>query len=89
MILQAGLNEFKVQSSNNPIRSNNVITNCQQAIRWVYDLVVLDPHEDETKKMSVKLLELSLSVFEALNVFQDAEDSPGKRNSEIYHIALG
>ena len=88
MILQAAVNELKPLAPNAASRAG-VVTNCQLAIRWVYDLVVLDPHEDETKKMSLKLLELTLAAFDAMNVFQ--EDDPAvtnKRNSEVYHIAL-
>lgn len=87
MILQAAANELK-QLAPNAASRNNVAINCQHAIRWVFDLVVLDPHEDEAKKMSLKLLELTLTVFEALNVFQE-EDFTLKKSTEIYHIALG
>lgn len=87
MILQAAANELK-QLAPNAASRTHVAINCQYAIRWVYDLVVLDPHEDEAKKMSLKLLELTLTVFEALNVFQE-EDFTLKKSTEIYHIALG
>ena len=40
----------------------NVFSNCQYAIRWIYDLVVLDLHEDEAKKMSLKLVESTISM---------------------------
>jgi len=33
----------------------NRIENAQQLIRWVYDLAVLDPNSDSSKKMSVKV----------------------------------
>ena len=65
-----------------------VHANCQHAIRWVYDLVVLDPHEDESKKISMKLLELTMAMLDALNVFRE-EDLGAQRSTEIYHIALG
>lgn len=87
MILQAASNELK-QLAPNAASRTHVAINCQYAIRWVYDLVVLDPHEDEAKKMSLKLLELTLTVFEALNVFQE-EDFTLKKSTELYHIALG
>lgn len=87
MILQVAVNELKTLAPNAASRAG-VLTNCQQAVRWVYDLVVLDPHEDETKKMSLKLLELTLAVFDAMNIFQE-EDLTAKRSTEIYHIALG
>lgn len=87
MILQAASNELK-QLAPNAASRTNVLINCQHAIRWVYDLVVLDPHENETKKMSLKLLELTLAIFEVLNVFQE-EDFATRKSTEIYHIALG
>lgn len=87
MILQAAINQLKSTSAAAASRVG-VLANCQHAIRWVYDLVVLDPHEDETKKMSLKLLEFSLAVFDALNVFNE-EDLITKKSSETYHIALG
>lgn len=87
MILQAATNELKHLAANAASR-NGVIINCQHAIRWVYDLVVLDPHEDEAKKMSLKLLELTLAVFDALNVFQEDEFTL-KQSTEVCHVALG
>lgn len=87
MILQAGINELK-QLSITAASRNNVITNCQHAIRWVYDLVLLDPHEDETKKISNKLVELTFALFDAMNIFQE-DDLATKKSSEIYHIAIG
>lgn len=87
IILQAASNELK-QLAPNAASRNNVLINCQHAIRWVYDLVVLDPHEDEAKKMSLKLLELTLAIFDVLNVFQE-EDFATRKSTEIYHVALG
>ena len=87
MILQAAVNELKQLPTNAASRAT-VLTNCQYAVRWVYDLVVLDPHEDEAKKMSSKLLELTLSLFDVLNVFQD-DDTTLTKQTEMYHIALG
>jgi hypothetical protein len=51
-------------------------------------LVVLDPHEDEAKKMSLKLLELTLAVFDVMNIFQE-EDFSVRKSTEMYHVALG
>ena len=87
MILQAAVNELKQLPANAASRAT-VSTNCQYAVRWVYDLVILDPHEDEVKKMSSKLLELTLSLFDVLNVFQD-DDTASIKQTEMYHIALG
>jgi hypothetical protein len=87
MILQAACNELKQLAPNAASRSN-VLVNCQYAARWVYDLVVLDPHEDEAKKMSLKLLELTLAVFDVMNIFQE-EDFAAKKSTEMYHVALG
>ncbi|XP_046650912.1 neurobeachin-like protein 1 isoform X2 [Daphnia pulicaria] len=87
MILQAAGNELKQLAVNAASRSN-VLVNCQYAARWVYDLVVLDPHEDEVKKMSLKLLELTLAVFDVMNIFQE-EDFASRKSTEMYHVALG
>ncbi|KAI9560727.1 putative neurobeachin-like protein 1-like isoform X3 [Daphnia sinensis] len=87
IILQVASNELKQLPANAASR-NNVLVNCQYAIRWVYDLVVLDPHEDEAKKMSLKLLELTLAIFDIMDVFRE-EDFAAKKSTEMYHIALG
>ena len=87
MVLQVASNELK-QLAPYTVSRSNVLINCQHAIRWVYDLVVLDPHEDESKKMSLKLLELTLAIFEVLNVFQE-EDFSIRKSTEVYHVALG
>jgi neurobeachin-like protein 1/2 len=91
MIVQAATTDLRQLPSNasttNAAAAARSHANCQHAIRWVYDLVVLDPHEDEAKKMSMKLLELTLAMLDALNIFRE-EDLPAQ-NSEIYHIALG
>ena len=87
MILQTGINELKQLSITSASR-NNVLTNCQYAVRWVYDLVLLDPHEDEAKKMSAKLLDLTLALFDVMSIFQE-DDLATKKSSEIYHIAIG
>ena len=87
MILQAAVTDLKQLPATAGSRMN-VMMNCQYAVRWVYDLVVLDPHEDEAKKMSLKLLELTLTLFDAMNVFQE-EDSASTKATEVYHIALG
>lgn len=44
--------------------------NAAQLLRLVYDLVVLDPNEDEFKKCSTKLLNGVLVLLDALMVFQ-------------------
>lgn len=44
--------------------------NAAYILRLVYDLVVLDPNEDETKKCSLKLLDGVLTLLDALMVFQ-------------------
>ncbi|XP_046399154.1 neurobeachin-like protein 2 [Ischnura elegans] len=53
---------------------------------WVYDLVVLDPNEDGSKKASIKLLNGVLGHLEILLVFQD-----GARDewTEMAKITLG
>jgi len=87
MILQAAVNKLKQLPPNATSRAT-VLTNCQYVVRWVYDLVLLDPHEDEAKKMSPKLLELTLNLFDILNVFQD-DDIASTKQTEMHHIALG
>lgn len=88
MILQVVAGELKQSSNSGNASKSNLNANCQHIIRWVYDLVVLDPHEDEVKKMSLKLLDLTMATLDALNVFQE-DDLITKKSSELYHIGLG
>lgn len=52
----------------------------------VYDLVVLDPNEDEFKKCSVKLLDGVLALLDALMVFQQSTIDDW---SEMCQLSLG
>lgn len=87
--------EMMLQAATADLRSNIVNVNAttgtangQHVIRWVYDLVVLDPHEDEAKKMSMRLLELTLALLDALNIFVE-DESATRKTTEVYHMALG
>ncbi|GLG93298.1 Neurobeachin [Gryllus bimaculatus] len=60
--------------------------NAAQLIRWAYDLMVLDPHDDMSKKSSVKLLDGVLGLLDAMLVFQEA---PGEEWGEMAKLAFG
>uniref|UniRef100_A0A182N771 DUF4704 domain-containing protein n=1 Tax=Anopheles dirus TaxID=7168 RepID=A0A182N771_9DIPT len=60
--------------------------NAAQLLRLAYDLVVLDPNEDDTKKCSVKLLDGVLSLLDILMVFQQSSSDDW---SEMSHLCLG
>ncbi|XP_069696226.1 neurobeachin-like protein 1 isoform X2 [Periplaneta americana] len=60
--------------------------NAAQLMRWIYDLVVLDPNEDTSKKASTKLLDGVLGLLDALLVFQEG---PGEEWTEMAKMAFG
>ncbi|XP_049530577.1 neurobeachin-like protein 1 isoform X2 [Anopheles darlingi] len=60
--------------------------NAAQLLRLAYDLVVLDPNEDGSKKCSVKLLDGVLSLLDILMVFQQSSSDDW---SEMSHLCLG
>uniref|UniRef100_A0A182PS34 DUF4704 domain-containing protein n=1 Tax=Anopheles epiroticus TaxID=199890 RepID=A0A182PS34_9DIPT len=60
--------------------------NAAQLLRLAYDLVVLDPNEDDSKKCSVKLLDGVLSLLDILMVFQQSSSDDW---SEMSHLCLG
>jgi hypothetical protein len=45
----------------------------EHVMRWVYDLVVLDPHGNFGKKVSESLLDGILNLLECLYVFQEGQ----------------
>ena len=87
MVLQVASNELK-QLAPYTVSRSNVLINCQHAIRWVYDLVVLDPHEDESKRMSLKLLELT--QFSKFLTFSKKKISPSENQQKfiLLHLVL-
>ncbi|XP_055608825.1 neurobeachin-like protein 1 isoform X2 [Uranotaenia lowii] len=60
--------------------------NAAQLLRLAYDLVVLDPNEDDSKKCSTKLLDGVLSLLDILMVFQQSSSDDW---SEMSHLSLG
>lgn len=60
--------------------------NAAQLLRLTYDLVVLYPNEDDSKKCSTKLLDGVLSVLDSLMVFQKSVTDDW---SEMIMICLG
>lgn len=82
MAVQASLSDLRDTSQNVTAHSENA----SQLMRWVYDLVVLDPNEDIEKKASVKLLDSVLALLDALIVFQDP---PAEEWVDMARLALG
>ncbi|XP_037907722.1 neurobeachin-like protein 1 isoform X2 [Hermetia illucens] len=60
--------------------------NAAQILRMVYDLVVLDPNEDDSKKCSTKLLDGVLALLDALMVFQQVASDDW---SDMIRLCLG
>lgn len=60
--------------------------NAAQWLRMIYDLVVLDPNEDEMKKCSTKLMDGVLAIMDALIVFQQAASDDW---TEMSRLCLG
>jgi hypothetical protein len=60
--------------------------NAAYIMRMVYDLVVLDTNEDDSKKCSLKLLDGVSTLMDALMVFQESQDESW---SEMIQICLG
>ena len=50
----------------------------EHVMRWVYDLVVLDPHGNFGKKVSESLLDGILNLLECLYVFQEGQQVKGQ-----------
>ncbi|KAK3926891.1 Neurobeachin-like protein 1 [Frankliniella fusca] len=60
--------------------------NAAQLLRWVYDLVVLDPNPDCSKKVSTKLLDGVLGLLDALLVFHEG---PQEEWTEMAKLSFG
>ncbi|XP_067013553.2 neurobeachin-like protein 1 [Anabrus simplex] len=84
MGVQASLADLRDSSQSLSLSSH--MENAAQLMRWVYDLVVLDPNEDMSKKASTKLLDGVLGLLDALLVFQEG---PLEEWSEMAKLALG
>lgn len=80
--VQAALIDLAESSQNSVMHQQNAA----QLLRMVYDLVVLDPTEDEMKKCSTKLLDGVLSLLDTLMVFQQSSNDDW---SEMIHLCLG
>lgn len=58
--------------------------NAAQLLRMVYDLVVLDPNEDDSKKCSTKLLDGVLALMDALMVFQQTSNDDWLEMTQLF-----
>lgn len=65
MSIQAALIDLAEAGNQN----QNYHQNATQLLRMVYDLVVLDPNEDEIKKCSPKLLDGVLALLGTAHIF--------------------
>lgn len=83
MGIQAVLMDLADTSHQSPVHQQNAA----QLLRLTYDLVVLYPNEDDSKKCSPKLLDGVLSVIDSLMVFQKANAS--EEWGEMIMICLG
>ncbi|XP_031626139.1 neurobeachin-like protein 1 isoform X2 [Contarinia nasturtii] len=66
--VQASLMDLSEDNTQNHIHQENAA----QLLRMIYDLVVLDPNEDEQKKCSPKLLDGVLALMDTLMIFQQS-----------------
>lgn len=82
--IQASLMDLAMMDNSNqsPVHQQNAV----QLLRFTYDLVVLYPNEDDSKKCSTKLLDGVLSVIDSLMVFQKSSTDDW---SEMIMICLG
>ncbi|KAJ9577826.1 hypothetical protein L9F63_025313, partial [Diploptera punctata] len=85
--------EMEVQASLSDLRDvgqtmalSTHAENAVQLMRWIYDLVVLDPNEDTSKKASTKLLDGVLGLLDTLLVFQEG---PAEEWTEMAKLAFG
>lgn len=58
--------------------------NAAHLLRMVYDLVVLDPNEDDSKKCSTKLLDGVLALMDALMVFQQTSNDDWLEMTQLF-----
>lgn len=91
LTLKLRILEMGGQAALSDLRENGQLVtahaeNAAQLMRWVYDLVVVDPNEDMAKKTSVKLLDVVLGLVDALMVFQE---SPSEEWADMVKLTLG
>ncbi|XP_053679026.1 neurobeachin-like protein 1 [Anopheles nili] len=85
-ILEMGVQAALIDLAENAHLALTHQQNAAQLLRLAYDLVVLDPNEDDSKKCSVKLLDGVLSLLDILMVFQQSSSDDW---SEMSHLCLG
>lgn len=85
-LLEMGIQATLMDLADNTHQSIVHQQNAAQLLRLTYDLVVLYPNEDDSKKCSMKLLDGVLSVLDSLMIFQKSgtDDWP-----EMIMICLG
>jgi len=79
---QAALADMRESGLLNQAHCENAI----QLLRWVYDLIVVDPNEELAKKSSVKLLDIVLGLVDSLKVFQEI---PSEESPDLIKMTLG
>ncbi|KAG8260208.1 hypothetical protein J6590_102043 [Homalodisca vitripennis] len=85
--LKLRLLEMAVTAALSDLREGSYTAdNAAQLIRWIYDLTVIDPNQDHSKKASTKLLDGVLGLLDALLVFQEV---PGEEWTEMAKLAFG
>uniref|UniRef100_A0A1B6DB47 Neurobeachin-like protein 1 n=1 Tax=Clastoptera arizonana TaxID=38151 RepID=A0A1B6DB47_9HEMI len=85
--LRLRLLEMAVTATLSDLRdSTQTPESAAQLIRWIYDLTVLDPNQDSTKRASTKLLDGVLALLDSLLVFQEI---PGEEWTEMAKLAFG
>lgn len=85
-ILEMGIQAALIDLAESGNQNLNHQQNAAQLLRMVYDLVVLDPNEDEIKKCSPKLLDGVIALLDNLMVFQQ---STVDDTSEMTRLCLG
>ncbi|XP_021704634.1 neurobeachin-like protein 1 isoform X1 [Aedes aegypti] len=85
-ILEMGVQAALIDLGENAQLAVTHQQNAAQLLRLAYDLVVLDPNEDDSKKCSTKLLDGVLSLLDILMVFQQSSSDDW---SEMSHVCLG
>lgn len=85
-LLEMGIQATLMDLADNTHQSIVHQQNAAQLLRLTYDLVVLYPNEDDSKKCSIKLLDGVLSVLDSLMIFQKSGTDDW---SEMIMICLG
>ncbi|XP_075227690.1 neurobeachin-like protein 1 [Lycorma delicatula] len=84
--LKLRLLEMAVTAALSDLRDSTSSENAAQLLRWVYDLTVLDPNHDHSKKASSRLLDGVLGLLDSLLIFQEV---PGEEWAEMAKLAFG